>query len=160
MENIHKEKELGKKVQFYHSKGVLTRVKNNKFPIHTMLFTYKGKDYAVSRAIVDCESNTWLAKLEKSKDGFHYSVRYDPKCSFENALRNAFAQYEAVQPEGVLKEIYEIANNVIYLADNSDYLSALYEICQKIRPDLDPEYVGMKYLDDSNENPDMDDEED
>lgn len=43
-----------------------------------------------------------------------------------------------------LDEIFKIANNVIYFNDNSDYLTALYEICGIIKPD--DETVGNEYI--------------
>lgn len=159
MKNIHTKKELGQEVQFYHSKGVLTRLKSAPADLHTQIFTHKGTDYSVSRVIVPCESKTWLTKLEKGNNDFYYSVRYDPaKCTFEQALKKAFNQYEAVQPEGLLKKIYEIANNVLYLNDNSDYCSALYEICKEIRPDLDPDFIGVNYIESSEDKCDTDGE--
>ena len=36
--------------------------------------------------------------------------------------------------EEILNKIFEIANNAIYFRDNSDYLTALYEICNVIKP--------------------------
>ena len=33
-----------------------------------------------------------------------------------------------------LNKIFQIANNAIYFDDNSDYKTALYEICNVIKP--------------------------
>ena len=47
------------------------------------------------------------------------------------------------------EEAFRIANNTIYLNDNSDYLTALYEICTVLKPELDDEYgenYGKEYL--------------
>jgi hypothetical protein len=43
-----------------------------------------------------------------------------------------------------LDKIFKIANNVIYFDDNIDYLTALYEICDVIKPD--DESVGEAYI--------------
>jgi hypothetical protein len=44
--------------------------------------------------------------------------------------------------ETLLNKIFEIANNAIYFRDNSDYLTALYQICKIIKPD--DESIGEK----------------
>ena len=36
--------------------------------------------------------------------------------------------------EDKLAKIFEIANNAIYFQDSSDYLPALYQICNVIKP--------------------------
>lgn len=36
--------------------------------------------------------------------------------------------------EELLNKVFQIANNAIYFQDNSDYLTALYEICHAIKP--------------------------
>ncbi|WP_236893687.1 hypothetical protein [Clostridium botulinum] len=41
---------------------------------------------------------------------------------------------------------FAIANNAIYFNDRSDYLSALYEICKTIKPNIDECEIGNKYL--------------
>ena len=48
--------------------------------------------------------------------------------------------------EDKLNKIFRIANNVIYFDDNSDYKTALYEICDVIKPD--DETVGNEYIED------------
>jgi len=45
-----------------------------------------------------------------------------------------------------LETIFKIANNVIYFRDNSDYLTALYEICNVIKPD--DETIGEVFIGD------------
>ena len=45
-------------------------------------------------------------------------------------------------------KIFEIANNAIYFRDNSDYLTALYEICHVINPD--DESVGERNDEENN----------
>jgi hypothetical protein len=47
--------------------------------------------------------------------------------------------------DDTLKEVYAIANNAIYFDDNSDYASALWEICNKIKPE-ENENIGQKYI--------------
>jgi len=41
---------------------------------------------------------------------------------------------------------FAIANNAIYFNDNSDYLSALYDICKMLRPDVPGNIIGEKYI--------------
>jgi hypothetical protein len=41
---------------------------------------------------------------------------------------------------------YTIANNAIYFNDNSDYLSALYEVCRTLRPEINENSIGSKYI--------------
>lgn len=43
-----------------------------------------------------------------------------------------------------LNTIFQIANNAIYFQDNSDYLTALYEICAVINPG--DENIGQKFI--------------
>jgi len=48
-----------------------------------------------------------------------------------------------------LEKAFRIANNVLYFDDNSDYQTALYEICSVLKPELDDEYgenYGKEYL--------------
>lgn len=44
------------------------------------------------------------------------------------------------------KKAFAIANNVIYFNDRSDYLSALYDICKALNPELDENLIGSKYI--------------
>lgn len=41
---------------------------------------------------------------------------------------------------------YAIANNAIYFDDNSDYLTALIEVCMTLKPD-EAENIGTEYID-------------
>ncbi|WP_337527366.1 hypothetical protein [Zhenhengia sp.] len=47
-----------------------------------------------------------------------------------------------------VKKAYSIANNAIYFNDNSDYLTALYEICKVLNPQVDTEQIGNSFIDD------------
>lgn len=40
---------------------------------------------------------------------------------------------------------YAIANNAIYFDDNSDYLTALIEVCMTLKPE-EVEKVGTEYI--------------
>lgn len=40
---------------------------------------------------------------------------------------------------------FAIANNAIYFNDRSDYLTALYEICEMLKP-IDCAEIGKKYI--------------
>ena len=46
-----------------------------------------------------------------------------------------------------IKKAFAIANNAIYFDDNSDYLTALYQICKCLNPDITEDDVGKKYVD-------------
>lgn len=43
-----------------------------------------------------------------------------------------------------LDKIFQIANNAIYFRDDSDYLTALYEICNIIKPN--DETIGEVFI--------------
>lgn len=49
-----------------------------------------------------------------------------------------------------VKKAYAIANNAIYFNDNSDYLSALHEICTVLNPQVNLEQIGNSFIDDEN----------
>ena len=42
-------------------------------------------------------------------------------------------------------DAYKVANNAIYFDDSSDYETALYEVCQCLRPDCEDEH-GKEYI--------------
>lgn len=44
-----------------------------------------------------------------------------------------------------LEEAYTIANNAIYFDDNSDYETALYEVCMALYPEKVDE-IGKRYI--------------
>lgn len=46
--------------------------------------------------------------------------------------------------EEILSKIFQTANNAIYFQDSSDYLTALYEICNIIKPN--DESIGEKFI--------------
>lgn len=41
---------------------------------------------------------------------------------------------------------FAIANNAIYFNDRSDYLSALWDVCMMLNPQISEDEVGKKYL--------------
>lgn len=45
-----------------------------------------------------------------------------------------------------LEKAFAIANNVIYFNDNSDYETALYEMCAALKPDMKDENIGKEYI--------------
>lgn len=49
-----------------------------------------------------------------------------------------------------VKKAFAIANNAIYFNDNSDYLSALYQVCTMLNPQIDEEEIGNIYIDEEN----------
>ncbi len=45
-----------------------------------------------------------------------------------------------------VKKAFIIANNAIYFNDNSDYLTALYEVCHTLSPNIEEELIGKEYI--------------
>ena len=45
-----------------------------------------------------------------------------------------------------VKKAFAIANNAIYFNDSSDYLSALYQVCKALNPEMEDELIGSKYI--------------
>ncbi len=45
-----------------------------------------------------------------------------------------------------VKKAFTIANNAINDNDNNDYISALYEICRTLNPDIEEDLIGSKYI--------------
>jgi hypothetical protein len=45
-----------------------------------------------------------------------------------------------------IKKAYAIANNAIYFDDNSDYETALYEVCMALCPEIDTNEIGTSYI--------------
>jgi hypothetical protein len=45
-----------------------------------------------------------------------------------------------------IKEAYKEANNAIYFNDSSDYLCALYSVCELLAPSVDSETIGTTYI--------------
>lgn len=48
--------------------------------------------------------------------------------------------------EDRIKKAYAIANNAIYFEDNSDYETALYEVCMALLPEIEPNKIGTTYI--------------
>lgn len=44
-----------------------------------------------------------------------------------------------------VKKAFVIADNAIYFDANSEYTTALYEVCMALKPDVDPERTRTKY---------------
>lgn len=45
-----------------------------------------------------------------------------------------------------VKKAFAIANNAIYFNDNSDFLTALYQVCKTLNPEIEDELIGSKYI--------------
>ena len=45
-----------------------------------------------------------------------------------------------------ITEAFRIANNALYFDDNSDYQTALYDICTILNPEIDEALIGTKYI--------------
>lgn len=45
-----------------------------------------------------------------------------------------------------VKKAFAIANNAIYFDDNSDYKTALFEVCKTLNPELKDELICSKYI--------------
>ena len=44
------------------------------------------------------------------------------------------------------EKAFTIANNAIYFNDRSDYLSALHEVCKMLKPQIEENLIGNKYI--------------
>ena len=45
-----------------------------------------------------------------------------------------------------INRAYAAANNAVYFADGSDYLTALYEACMELIPENDPDCIGTEFI--------------
>lgn len=45
-----------------------------------------------------------------------------------------------------VKQAFTVANNAIYFADRSDYLTALHEVCECLNLDAEYKEMGSKYI--------------
>lgn len=80
------------------------------------------------------EAEEWLNKQD---DRFHQSsVRYGMH----------IVEVERLTLSEKNDKAFAIANNAIYFNDRSDYLSALYEVCKTLRPAINDDEIGQKYL--------------
>lgn len=48
--------------------------------------------------------------------------------------------------EDAVHRAFKIANNAIYFNDNSDYETALWDICNTLNPELNEDEIGQNYL--------------
>lgn len=53
--------------------------------------------------------------------------------------------------ESKLERAFRIANNAIYFDDNSDYCSALWDICMILKPQLSESEIGQVYIEEDEE---------
>lgn len=67
---------------------------------------------------------------------------YDEHERYKSEFNDAIRVLE--QEIKTLDKIFMIANNALYFRDNSDYLTALYEICRVIKPDN--EIIGEVFI--------------
>lgn len=76
-----------------------------------------------------------------------YSFGEDEIClqGEENRINIKTSKNNNVKLSKKEKEVYKIANNVLYLNDNSDCQTALYEILKVLKPDLE-DYPELKYI--------------
>lgn len=51
--------------------------------------------------------------------------------------------------EDKLEKAFRIANNAIYFDDNSDYGTALWEICMILKPELGEDEIGQDYIEEN-----------
>ncbi|MEN6313276.1 MAG: hypothetical protein ABFD25_03390 [Clostridiaceae bacterium] len=76
--------------------------------------------------------------------------RTNHKTSVENLTSDyikALDQISRLQEQ--LDKTFIIANNAIYFNDSSDYLSALYDVCRALKPSIEDESIGSKYISES-----------
>lgn len=50
-----------------------------------------------------------------------------------------------------IERAYAVANNAIYFDDNSDYRTALYEVCKILNPDTGDDLIGSRYIEEEDE---------
>lgn len=55
-------------------------------------------------------------------------------------------EFYAKTVNGRIEKAFAIANNTIYFNDRSDYLSALYEVCKALNPNLEDRLIGNEYI--------------
>lgn len=48
--------------------------------------------------------------------------------------------------EARIEKAFTIANNAIYFDDNSDYKTALYEVCRVLKPMVQQGLIGIEFL--------------
>ena len=51
--------------------------------------------------------------------------------------------------ESKLEKAFRIANNAIDFDDNSDYGTALWEICMILKPELGEDEIGQDYIEEN-----------
>jgi len=82
------------------------------------------------------QAKSWLDKKEDrfSKESIRYGmhiVEHERLTSFERT-----------------NKAFTIANNAIYFNDNSDYLTALYDICIMLNPNIQENKIGEEFIED------------
>lgn len=45
-----------------------------------------------------------------------------------------------------IERAYAVANNAIYFDDSSDYATTLYEVCKILKPDVEDDLIGNRYI--------------
>lgn len=55
-------------------------------------------------------------------------------------------EYERLTAQESMNKAFAIANNAIYFNDRSDYLSALFDVCSTLNPELEHSKIGEKYI--------------
>ncbi|KHD14359.1 hypothetical protein [Clostridium butyricum] len=86
----------------------------------------KGEDGIYISFTDKNQAEEWLAEQPISR-GLH--IKESERLTVQERRNKAFA----------------IANNAIYFNDRSDYLTALYEICEMLKP-IDCTEIGKKYI--------------
>lgn len=81
----------------------------------------------------------------KKETGYEGAFVTDFKLLREYYVEDEIEVCEKVKKNNAL-EAFKTANNAIYFNDRSDYLSALYEVCKILNPDIKPDDIGKKYI--------------
>lgn len=94
---------------------------------------------------------------DKENDGIYISFTEEDKA--KDWIQKHKDEYEKINIFGLhiiendrlttyerCEKAFAIANNAIYFNDNSDYLSALYEVCKILDEDNEEEAIGKKYI--------------
>lgn len=81
-----------------------------------------------------CGCNEWERNVEQDSENkpitIDFKYNHKPSSLTEDKIKRAF----------------KIANNAIYFNDNSDYETALWDICTILKPELSEDKIGQKYL--------------
>jgi hypothetical protein len=108
-------------------------------------YKYSGFELGELFKIMTSEKHGFI--LENSSGRFFFSddfmqEYFDIKTDVGNNLKTILINNN--------NKAFAIANNAIYFNDRSDYLKALYDVCNALNPKLNESLIGSKYIEDVN----------